>query len=107
MKREICCNSTGEPRTSLPDPNNSRRTAPTREHLSAVVKLTNQIRKMLSESGDPIAAADFDVDQWLTHWMEQPMPALGGRCPAEYMTSIEGQERVSRLLAMMQTGAYA
>lgn len=35
------------------------------------------------------------------------MAALRGQRPAEYMHSIEGQERIARLLAMMQSGAYA
>ena len=70
-------------------------------------RLIEQLKVMLAESGDPAAAAGFDVDQWLTHWMKQPVPALNGRCPAEYMHSTEGQERVARLLAMMQSGAYA
>ena len=70
-------------------------------------RLIDQLKAKLAESGDPAAAADFDVDQWLTNWMRQPVPALGGRCPAEYMHSIEGQERVARLLAMMQSGAFA
>jgi uncharacterized protein (DUF2384 family) len=50
---------------------------------------------------------DFDATRWLTHWMEEPIPALGGASPADYMDTIEGQEMISRLLATMQTGAYA
>jgi uncharacterized protein (DUF2384 family) len=49
----------------------------------------------------------FDAARWLTHWMEEPIPALGGASPSEYMDTIEGQEMISRLLATMQTGAYA
>ena len=70
-------------------------------------RLIYQLEAMLAESGDPAAAADFDLDQWLTNWMDQPVAALGGRCPAEYMHSIEGQERVAKLLAMMQSRAFA
>lgn len=70
-------------------------------------RLLEQLEAMLAESGHAAAAVRFDADQWLTSWMKQPVAALGGRCPAEYMDSIEGQERVARLLAMMQSGAYA
>jgi hypothetical protein len=70
-------------------------------------RLIDQLEAMLTESGDPAAAAGFDVSQWLTNWLEQPVAALGGRCPAEYMHSIEGREKVARLLAMMQSGAFA
>ena len=66
-----------------------------------------QVTTMLAESGHPVAAASFDVDKWLTRWMELPVGALGGRRPIEYMDSLEGQETVLGLLAMMQTGAYA
>ena len=61
----------------------------------------------LAESGDPVEIADFDAGKWLTDWMERPLPALGGSRPAEYMDTIEGQEMISRILAMMQSGAYA
>jgi uncharacterized protein (DUF2384 family) len=61
---------------------------------------------MLVESGDPITASGFDVDKWLADWMNQPMPALGGRHPIEYMDTIEGQDQVSGLLARMQSGAF-
>lgn len=70
-------------------------------------RLIDQLEAMLAESGDLAAAEGFDVDQWLTSWMEQPVAALGGRRSAEYMHSIEGRETVARLLAMMQSGAYA
>lgn len=73
---------------------------------AGTAKLIAQVEAMLAESGDPVAAADFDVGKWLANWLEQPMPALGGRRPIEYMATFEGQERVSRLLAIMQSSAY-
>ena len=70
-------------------------------------RLIEQLEAMLIDSGDPAAAAGFDVSQWLTNCMEQPVAALGRRCPAEYMHSVEGQEKVAKLLATMQSGALA
>lgn len=88
----------------------SRNEALSREDSEKVVgmaKLIGQVETMLQESGDPVLAKDFDAANWLAHWMEEPIPALGGAAPAEYMDTIEGQEMISRLLAMMQAGTCA
>jgi putative toxin-antitoxin system antitoxin component (TIGR02293 family) len=77
------------------------------EKVVGMAKLIGQVEAMLEESGDPALMKDFDAARWLTHWMEEPIPALGGASPSEYMDTIEGQEMISRLLATMQTGAYA
>jgi putative toxin-antitoxin system antitoxin component (TIGR02293 family) len=77
------------------------------EKIVGMAKLIGQVEAMLEESGDPELMHDFDAARWLTHWMEEPIPALGGASPADYMDTIEGQEMISRLLAMLQTGAYA
>jgi putative toxin-antitoxin system antitoxin component (TIGR02293 family) len=77
------------------------------EKIVGMAKLIGQVEAMLEESGDPELMQDFDAARWLTHWMEEPIPALGGASPADYMDTIEGQEMISRLLATMQTGAYA
>lgn len=77
------------------------------EKVVGMAKLIGQVEAMLEESGDPDLMHDFDAARWLTHWMEEPIPALGGATPADYMDTIEGQEMISRLLATMQTGAYA
>jgi putative toxin-antitoxin system antitoxin component (TIGR02293 family) len=77
------------------------------EKVVGMAKLIGQVETMLEESGDPELMKDFDAARWLTHWMEEPVPALGGASPADYMDTIEGQEMISRLLSTMQTGAYA
>jgi putative toxin-antitoxin system antitoxin component (TIGR02293 family) len=77
------------------------------EKVVGMAKLIGQVEAMLEESGDPELMRGFDAARWLTHWMEEPIPALGGASPAAYMDTIEGQEMISRLLATMQTGAYA
>jgi putative toxin-antitoxin system antitoxin component (TIGR02293 family) len=77
------------------------------EKIVGMAKLVGQVETMLEQSGDPALLKDFDASRWLARWMEEPVPALGGKHPADYMDTIEGQEMVSRLLSMMQTGAYA
>ena len=77
------------------------------EKVVGMAKLIGQVETLLEESGDPDAMQGFDAAKWLAHWMEEPIPALGGAAPADYMDTIEGQEMISRVLATMQTGAYA
>ena len=59
---------------------------------------------MLQKSGDP---RDFGVAQWLSRRLAEPLPAFGGRRPADFMNTPEGQALVSSALAKMQSGAYA
>ena len=66
--------------------------------------LIEQIQAMVNRGGDP---AGFDAAKWLTAWLDEPLPALGGACPAEYLDTQAGQAIVSDLLAMMESGAYA
>lgn len=78
-----------------------------RDDSSRVVgmaKLVGQVQAMVEESGTP---AGFDSAKWVASWLEQPLPALGGKRPAEFMDTAEGQAIVSQLVARMQSGAYA
>jgi len=74
------------------------------ERVVGMAKLIGQVQAMVDESGEPDG---FDAAQWVAGWLDTPVPALGGDRPAEYMDTAEGRELVSRLLAMMQSGAYA
>jgi putative toxin-antitoxin system antitoxin component (TIGR02293 family) len=74
------------------------------ERLIGFAKLVGQVQVMVEQSGDP---AGFEPAKWLSEWLERPLPALGGKCPAEYMDTGEGQQLVSSLVAKMQSGAYA
>jgi putative toxin-antitoxin system antitoxin component (TIGR02293 family) len=69
-----------------------------------MASLVGQVQSMVAESG---RTQDFDAGAWVSNWLEQPVPALGGRRPAELMDTSEGQAIVSRLVAQMQSGAYA
>lgn len=59
---------------------------------------------MVDESG---GTDDFDAAAWLSDWLEHPLPALGGRPPAEYLDTIAGQEVIRNLLLQMQGGSFA
>jgi uncharacterized protein (DUF2384 family) len=74
------------------------------ERVAALAKMIGQVQTMVAESGNP---EGFDAAQWLASWLERSVPALGGRCPGEYMDTAEGRELLSQLLAMSQSGAYA
>lgn len=74
------------------------------ERVIGVMRLVGQVKQMVEESGD---ATDFDASAWVGNWLEQPLTALGGKAPRDYMDSAPGQELVSQLLAQAQSGAYA
>lgn len=74
------------------------------ERVLGLVRLIGQVEAMIVQSGQ---ADGFDPACWTGQWLQQPTPALGGRCPAEFSDTILGQELLSALLARMQSGAYA
>lgn len=75
--------------------------------LVGVEKLIGQVEDMVRQSGDPDQVASFDAAKWIAHWIETPLPALGGDKPASYLDNDEGVTLVSNLLARMQSGGYA
>jgi len=66
--------------------------------------LVSQVETMVKQSG---TLEGFDAERWVIEWLHQPLPALGGKEPAELMGTKEGWEIVSGLLAKIQSGAYA
>lgn len=74
------------------------------ERVVGAMRLVGQVKHMVEESGD---ARGFDASAWVGQWLEQPLSALGGKAPAEFMNSATGQELVAQLLAQTQSGAYA
>jgi len=38
--------------------------------------------------------------------MEEPLPALDGKKPSDYMDTVEGQELISNLISRMQSGVF-
>jgi len=75
------------------------------ERIAGLKRLIDQVQSMVEESGEP--PQGFDAAVWLGQWLEAPLPALAGKKPAHYLSTVTGQNMLSRLLAQMQSGAYA
>ena len=69
-----------------------------------LARLVGQVQTLVEQSGD---SEGFDAAQWVANWLEEPMPALQGRRPAEFMDTAEGQAIVANLVQRAQSGAYA
>jgi putative toxin-antitoxin system antitoxin component (TIGR02293 family) len=74
------------------------------ERVLGVARLVGQLQAMVEESGD---ARGFDAASWMSRWLTEPLPALGGSRPVELIDTMEGQALVSTALAQVQSGAYA
>jgi len=66
--------------------------------------LVAPVRRLVQESGGP---ETFDAETWAAAWLDRPLPALNGKCPAEYMDTADGRMLVANLLTRQQSGAYA
>jgi len=77
------------------------------EALLELARLIGQVERMLEESGDSDLPDDFRAAGWLSGWLYDRLPALGGRAPADLMDTAEGRSIVAGLLMKMQSGAYA
>lgn len=74
------------------------------ERVIGLARLLGQVETMVEESGSP---EGFNAAAWLSHWLAEPVPALGGARPIDLVDTMEGQALVSTTLAQMQSGAYA
>jgi putative toxin-antitoxin system antitoxin component (TIGR02293 family) len=74
------------------------------ERVVGLAKLVGQLEAMIEESGSP---EGFDAPAWLSRWLREPLPALGGAKPIDLLDTMEGQALVSQALAQIQSGAYA
>lgn len=90
--------------SARPIPWHQASSAPTIALLIGLTKLLQQLQTAVDSAE---GAKDFDATAWLGRWLTEPVPALGGHKPIEYLDTIEGQARVSRLLSQMTSGAYA
>lgn len=77
---------------------------PESERVIGLAKLIGQVEAMVSESGD---ATGFDAAKWFAAWSAEPSAALGGRRPEDLLETADGRDAVSKLLAQMQSGAFA
>lgn len=74
------------------------------ERVIGLERLIGQVAIMVEGSGH---SKGFDVARWVGHWLEQPIPALGGSRPADFMDTMTGQTLVSSLLLQVQAGVFA
>lgn len=74
------------------------------ERVVGLAKLVGQIETMVEDSGNE---ENFDAPEWLSRWLLEPLPALGGGKPIDLLDTMEGQGLVSRALSQIQSGAYA
>ncbi|MBN1960482.1 MAG: DUF2384 domain-containing protein [Deltaproteobacteria bacterium] len=74
------------------------------ERIFGIIKLIGQVQTMVNQSGE---SKGFNAAKWVANWINEPLSALGGKRPSDYMDTIEGQELVANLLARIQSGAYA
>jgi putative toxin-antitoxin system antitoxin component (TIGR02293 family) len=73
------------------------------ERVLGLAKLVGQVESMVQGAD---GAEDFDARAWTSRWLREPVPALGGVAPLDYMDTMEGQALVSDTLARIQSGAY-
>ena len=67
-----------------------------------MARLVGQVQEMVTESGDP---AGFDAASWVARWLQSPLPAFGGKRPAEFMDTADGQSLVSAMVRRYQESA--
>ena len=65
--------------------------------------LLQVVQRMVEESGD---ARGFDARSWLDEWINQPNPALSGKKPVAFLSSVSGRLLVERLLLSAQSGSF-
>lgn len=74
------------------------------ERVIGIAKLVGQLEAMLEESGAP---DKFDASRWLSQWLRDPLPSLGGQKPVDLIDTMEGQALVAQALGQIESGAYA
>jgi putative toxin-antitoxin system antitoxin component (TIGR02293 family) len=74
------------------------------ERVIGLARLVGQVEAMVRESGDP---EGFNAAEWLSRWLREPLPALGGQMPITLLDTMAGQALVSQALSRLQSGAYA
>lgn len=74
------------------------------ERVLGVASLVGQLQAIVEESGEPDG---FDATLWVSRWLREPLPALGGEKPLSLLDTMEGQALVADTLAKVQSGAFA
>jgi putative toxin-antitoxin system antitoxin component (TIGR02293 family) len=74
------------------------------ERVVGLARLVGQVEAMVKDSGNP---EGFNAAEWLSRWLREPLPALGGRMPIDLLDTMSGQALVSQALSRLQSGSYA
>lgn len=106
MTKERLIAMLGVPRSTVmrKSKDQSRLSTEQSERVLGMMKLVAQVGRIVEESGD---ATGFDAAHWLSEWLEEANPALGGRKPGEFMDTNTGQALVSSLIARMQSAVIS
>lgn len=74
------------------------------ERVLGLAQLVAEAIRMVKDSG---LDGDFDAAAWLGRWIQNSVPALGNRAPAEFLDTAIGQQSVMQTLRQIESGAYA
>ena len=75
--------------------------------LMALLRVMATLQRLLAESADAEALANFDLPAWFGRWLREPLAELGDRTPAELLRNPEGQRAVEQVLERMRGGLPA
>jgi uncharacterized protein (DUF2384 family) len=73
------------------------------ERMIGIARLVGQAQSIVEESG---SRQNFDAAKWVSASLDRPLPALGGKCPSEFMDTSSGRSMVADLLGQQQSSAY-
>ena len=74
------------------------------ERVICLQRLVGQVQVMEDKSRK---SKRSDASRWFGEWIGQPLPALGGQRPAEYLGDGAGRELISQLLRQIHAGVFA
>lgn len=74
------------------------------ERIVGFARLIGQVQTMVENTD---GSAEFDAAEWLSRWLREPLPALGGAKPIDYMDTVTGQDLISQKLDQIAHGVYA
>ena len=73
------------------------------ERVIGLMSLIGRVEEITIRNG----ATGFDPAKWLGTWLNTPLPALGGARPGTYLDTMAGQDLLSSMIAIAESGAYA
>lgn len=83
----------------------NQRLSPTdSERVAGLTALIGRVQAMVTS---PEEFPDFDAAKWTGQWINEPLPALGGRTAASYLDTLEGQQLIAHLLGRIEGGVYS